>query len=153
MASGSASSPDYDAVIVGARCAGAATALLLARRGLRVLPIDRGQYGSDTVSTHALMRAGVIQLSRWDVLSDIRAAGTPVVRSTSFHYADDVVTVQIKPQGDVDGLYAPRRTVIDRVLVDAARKAGTEVVFETSFVDLVRADSGRVCGVRVKDSQ
>src|SRR5262245_10852762 len=103
MAAGSAPSPDYDAVVVGPRCAGAATAMLLSRRGLRVLAIDRGLYGSDTVSTHALMRAGVMQLSRWGVLNDIRAAGTPVVRSTSFHYAGDVVTVQIKPQGDVDG--------------------------------------------------
>lgn len=151
MTTGSATSFDYDVVIVGARCAGAATAMLLARRGLRVLVIDRGRYGSDTVSTHALMRAGVVQLSRWGVLDGIRAAGTPVVRSTSFHYGDEVVEVQIKPQNDIDGLYAPRRTVIDRVLVDAARRAGAEVAFETELVDLVRAGNGRVCGVRLRD--
>ena len=74
-----------------------------------MLAIDRGRYGSDTVSTHALMRAGVLQLSRWGVLEGIKAAGTPVVRSTSFHYGDEVVAVQIKPQPDMDGLYAPRR--------------------------------------------
>jgi menaquinone-9 beta-reductase len=144
---------DYDAIIVGARCAGAATAMLLARQGLRVLAIDRGHYGSDTVSTHALMRAGVVQLSRWGVLDAIKAAGTPVIRSTSFHYGDEVVTVQIKPKDDIDGLYAPRRTVIDRSLVDAARQAGAEIVFETQFVDLVRASDGRVCGVRLRDGQ
>ena len=55
----------YDAIIVGARCAGAATALLLARAGLRVLAAERSRYGSDTLSTHALMRAGVLQLHRW----------------------------------------------------------------------------------------
>src|SRR5215211_4958989 len=99
--------PEYDAVIVGARCAGAATAMLLERRGLRVLVVDRGRYASDTVSTHALMRAGVLQLSRWGVLDRIKAAGTPVIRSTSFHYGDEVVEVQIKPQNDVEGLYAP----------------------------------------------
>jgi 2-polyprenyl-6-methoxyphenol hydroxylase-like FAD-dependent oxidoreductase len=153
MTAGSARSLDYDVVIVGARCAGAATALLLARRGLRVLAIDRGRYGSDTVSTHALMRAGVVQLSRWGVLDEIKAAGTPVIRSTSFHYGDEVVAVQIKPQNDVDGLYAPRRTVIDRVLVDAARRAGAEIAFETHLVDLVRAENDRVRGVRVKDGQ
>ena len=151
MTTGSARSLDYDVVIVGARCAGAATALLLARRGLRVLAIDRGRYGSDTVSTHALMRAGVLQLSRWGVLGEIKAAGTPVIRSTSFHYDDEVVEVRIKPQNDVDGLYAPRRSVIDRVLVDAARKAGAEIVFETQLVDLVRAGNDRVCGVRLRD--
>ena len=151
MTTASASSLDYDVVIVGARCAGAATAMLLARRGLRVLAIDRGRYGSDTVSTHALMRAGVIQLSRWGVLDGIKAAGTPVIRSTSFHYGDEVVDVPIKPQNGVDGLYAPRRIVIDRLLVDAAQRAGAEIAFETQLIDLVRAGSGRVCGVRLSD--
>jgi flavin-dependent dehydrogenase len=151
MTTGSSRSPDYDVVIVGARCAGAATAMLLARRRLRVLAVDRGRYGSDTVSTHALMRAGVLQLSRWGVLDAIKAAGTPVIRSTSFHYGDEVVEVQIKPQNDVDGLYAPRRTVIDRLLVDAGRRAGAEIAFETKLVDLVRTGNGRVCGVRLRD--
>jgi 2-polyprenyl-6-methoxyphenol hydroxylase-like FAD-dependent oxidoreductase len=104
-----------------------------------VLAIDRGRYGSDTVSTHALMRAGVVQLSRWGVLEGIKTAGTPVIRSTSFHYGDEIVTVPIKPQQDMEGLYAPRRTVLDRVLVDAARQAGAEITFETQLVDLVRA--------------
>jgi 2-polyprenyl-6-methoxyphenol hydroxylase-like FAD-dependent oxidoreductase len=144
---------DYDVIIVGARCAGAATAMLLARRGVRVLAVDRGRYGSDTVSTHALMRAGVAQLSRWGVLDAIESAGTPVVRSTSFHYGDEVVTVHIKPQPGMDGLYAPRRTVIDRLLVDAAREAGAEVAFETQLVDLVRDADARVCGVRVRDGR
>ena len=146
-----APSVDFDVVIVGARCAGAATALLLARRGLRVLAIDRGHYGSDTVSTHALMRAGVLQLSRWGVLEAVKKAGTPVIRSTSFHYADEVIAVQIKPQPSMEGLYAPRRTVLDRILVDAARKAGAEITFETQLVDLVHSDDGRVSGVRIKD--
>ena len=148
-----ASSLDFDVVIVGARCAGAATALLLARQGLRVLAIDRGHYGSDTVSTHALMRAGVLQLSRWGVLEGIKAAATPGVRLTSFHYGNEVVAGPIKPQGDMEGLYAPRRTVLDRVLVDAARNAGAEFTFETQLVDLVRGDHDRVSGVRVKDGQ
>ena len=76
-----------------------------------------------------------------------------MVQSTSFHYGDEVVEVQIKPQNGVDGLYAPRRTVIDRLLVDAARGAGAEITFETRLVDLVRADNGRVSGVRLRDSR
>jgi 2-polyprenyl-6-methoxyphenol hydroxylase-like FAD-dependent oxidoreductase len=127
--------------------------MLLARRGLRVLAVDRGRYGSDTVSTHALMRAGVAQLARWGVLDRIKKAGTPVIRSTSFHYGDEVISIQIKPQPDAEGLYAPRRTVIDRLLVDAARDAGAEVAFETQLADLVRDAGGRVCGVRVKDGR
>ncbi len=64
--------PRYDAVIVGARCAGAATALLLARAGAKVLLVDRQAYGSDTMSTHALMRGGVLQLHRWGLLPTVK---------------------------------------------------------------------------------
>ena len=142
----------YDAIVIGARCAGAATAMLLARRGLRVLAIDRDRYGTDTLSTHALMRGGVLQLHRWGILEGLRAAGTPTVRSTSFHYADDVVDIQIKPQDGVDGLYAPRRTVIDRLLVDAARESGAEIAYRTRLTDLMRSPEGRVCGVHLRDS-
>ncbi|MCG6923207.1 MAG: FAD-dependent monooxygenase, partial [Acidobacteria bacterium] len=102
----------YDAVVVGARCAGAGTALLLAREGLRVLVIDRSRYGADTLSTHALMRGAVLQLQRWGLLDAIEAAGTPAVRATSFHYADEAIRIPIKPRGGIEGLYAPRRDVL-----------------------------------------
>src|SRR5215813_5427525 len=105
----------YDAVVVGARAAGAATAMLLARRGLRVLAVDRGAYGTDSLSTHALMRAGVLQLARWGLLDRIEAAGTPPVRRTVFHdLGDGVVDIPIKPRDGVPSLFAPRRTVLDR---------------------------------------
>ncbi|HUK63992.1 MAG TPA: FAD-dependent oxidoreductase, partial [Dongiaceae bacterium] len=67
-------SPRYDAVVVGARCAGAATAMLLARRGLSVLLFDRDRLGADTLSTLAMMRAGVLQLHRWGLLEAVRGA-------------------------------------------------------------------------------
>jgi flavin-dependent dehydrogenase len=143
--------PRYDVVVVGARCAGAATALLLARRGLRVLVLDRGQYGTDTLSTHALMRGAVLQLERWGVLGAIEAAGTPVARSTSFHYADREVRIPIKAKGGIQGLYAPRRSLLDRVLVDSARAAGAEVVYGLRAAELVRLEHGRVAGVQVED--
>jgi 2-polyprenyl-6-methoxyphenol hydroxylase-like FAD-dependent oxidoreductase len=79
--------PTYDTVVVGGRIAGAATALLLARAGRRVLVLERGRYGSDTLSTHALMRGGVLQLSRWGLMDQLRAAGTPPVRRTVVRYA------------------------------------------------------------------
>jgi flavin-dependent dehydrogenase len=142
----------YDVIVIGARCAGAATAMLLARRGLRVLAVDRDRYGTDTLSTHALMRGGVLQLHRWGVLEELRAAGTPTIQSTSFHYAGEAVHIQIKPRDGIDGLYAPRRTVIDRLLVDAAREAGAEIVYRTRLMDLIRSSEGRVCGVQLRDS-
>src|SRR4051812_22507926 len=131
-------STSVEVVIIGARCAGAATAMLLARAGVRVVVVERGQYGADALSTHALMRAGVIQLHRWDVLQALRDAGTPAVRSAAFHYGDEVVEIPVKPQDGVDGLYGPRRTVIDRVLVDAARASGAEVRFDTKLIDVIR---------------
>jgi menaquinone-9 beta-reductase len=141
----------YDVVIVGARCAGAATALLLAREGLRVLLVERGQYGTDTLSTHALMRGGVLQLHKWGLLQAIRDLGTPPIRRATFSYNGDELSVPIKPRDGVDALYAPRRTVVDRVLVDAAARAGVEVSFGLRLVDVERAINGRVTGVVVHD--
>lgn len=116
-----------DVLVAGARPAGAATALLLARAGLDVLVVDRGAYGADTLSTHALMRGAVLLLERWGALPRIRASGTPPVTTTAFRYGGDEVRVAIKPRGNVDALYAPRRTVLDRTLVDLAREAGADV--------------------------
>jgi flavin-dependent dehydrogenase len=141
----------YDAVVVGARAAGAATAMLLARQGLRVLAVDRGAYGTDTLSTHALMRAGVLQLARWGLLERIEAEGTPRVHRTVFHYPDDVVDIAVKPRDGVPALFAPRRTVLDRVLVDAAVEAGAAVLHRVRLADLARARGGRVEGVVLQD--
>jgi len=141
--------PRYDAVIVGARCAGASTALLLARAGARVLLIDRQPYGSDTVSTHALMRTGVLQLRRWGLLPRVMAEGTPPVRHTTFHYGEEAIRVTIKPEHDVDYLCAPRRTVLDRILVDAAREAGADVRHGVQLADLDMRN-GRVLGAHLK---
>jgi flavin-dependent dehydrogenase len=139
----------YDVVIVGARCAGAAAAMLMARHGLRVLAIDRGRYGSDTLSTHALMRGAVQQLHRWGVLPDVLRAGTPPVRRTTFFYDGEALGVPIKPRDGIDGLYAPRRAVLDRILVDAALESGATIRHDTRLVQLLRSAAGRVCGVIV----
>ena len=139
----------YDVVVVGARVAGASTAMLLARAGLKVALVDRGSYGSDTLSTHALMRAGVLQLSRWGVLPELVAAGTPAVEKTLFHYADgDQVQVSIRPSPGVEALYAPRRHLLDRALVDAAARAGVEVQHGVVVTGLLESPDGRVAGVR-----
>ncbi len=139
---------DADVVVVGGRVAGASTALLLARAGLRVVLLDRGRRGSDTVSTHGLMRSGVLQLTRWGLLDQVVAAGTPAVRRTVFHYVDaDPVQVTIRPHAGVDALYAPRRHLLDRLLVDAAAAAGADVRHETAVTGLLRGAGGHVHGV------
>ena len=136
----------YDAIVVGGRCAGAATAMLLARGGLRVLVIDSARPGTDTLSTHALMRGGVLQLHRWGLLDAVVAAGTPAIRATEFAYGDEIATVDIRPGGGISALRAPRRTVLDPLLLDAARDAGAEVRMPARVVR-VMTERGRVCGV------
>ena len=142
----------YDVVIIGARCAGAATALLLARSGARVLMVDRQAYGSDTMSTHALMRGAVVQLDRWGLTPSVIAAKTPAIRSATFHYGDEAIQVGIKPDHGVDCLFAPRRTVLDPLLVDAAREAGVDVRHGVALSELLFAGSERrVVGAALRD--
>jgi flavin-dependent dehydrogenase len=145
----------YDVVIVGGRCAGAATAMLLATFGLRVLLFDKSRYGTDTLSTHALMRPAVLLLHRWGLTDRLEAEGTPRITKTSFLYADDdkreAIEFDIKARHGVDALYAPRRSVLDRILVDAAYEAGADVRHGVQMLDLVHSDNGSVAGVRLRD--
>ncbi len=137
----------YDVVIVGARTAGAATAMLLARRGLRVLAVDRTALGSDTLSTHALMRGAVNQLGRWGLLDRVVATGTPAVTTTTFRYDDTELDVDL---GGGRALFAPRRTVLDRLLVEAARESGAEVCHGVAVDGLITDGAGRVGGVELR---
>lgn len=143
----------YDTIIVGARCAGASLATLLARGGRRVLVVDRAASGADTLSTHALMRPAVVLLQRWGLLDAIVASGATPVRATSFHYGDRVVHVTVKPRDGISALYAPRRSVIDRIFCDSARDSGATVEHEVAVTDLVRAPDGRVVGVVLRDRE
>ena len=140
----------WDVVIVGARVAGSALALKLARAGRRVLCIERGRRGSDTLSTHALMRGGVLLLQRWGLTEALVGAETPPIRRTVFDYGDERVEVSIRPTAGVDALYAPRRTVLDVALVDAAERAGAVFEFGTAVTGLHRDAAGRVDGVSVR---
>lgn len=140
-----------DVVVVGARAAGAATAMLLARAGLDVTLLDRAPAGTDTLSTHALMRGGVVQLHRWGLLDRIRAAGTPAVRRTTFHYTSASTVVDIAPGDGIDALYAPRRTVLDPLLAASAAASGAHVRFGFTVDHVLRAGDGRACGVAGRD--
>ena len=144
-------SAEWDVVVVGGRAAGASTAMLLARAGMRVLCVERTRLGSDTLSTHALMRAGTLQLTKWGLLGSVIDAGTPAVRRALFHYGAESVPVPIRPAAGVDALYAPRRTLIDRLLVEAATTAGVTFRFGCSVAGLNRDRSGRVTGVIIRD--
>jgi flavin-dependent dehydrogenase len=136
----------YDAIVVGSRVAGASTAMLMARRGMRVLMLDRRQPGTDTLSTHAQMRGATLQLQRWGLLDRVKRTDAPPIRRTTFHYGDATEVVDLKPSAGVEALFAPRRTVLDTILVDAAREAGVDVRFGVTVQDLLTRN-GRVIGV------
>ncbi|MBY5164378.1 NAD(P)/FAD-dependent oxidoreductase [Salsipaludibacter albus] len=135
--------PDVDVVVVGGRPAGSGTALVLARRGHRVLVLDREARGSDTRSTLALMRGGVDQLRRWGLHDRIVATGTPPITSVTFDYAG--ARTRVRPAAP---LLAPRRTVLDATLAGAAAAGGAEVRHGVRVTGLLRDPDGTVVGVR-----
>src|SRR5712675_764832 len=76
----------YDAIIVGARCAGSPTAMLLARKGYRVLVVDRATFPSDTVSSHVVHPLGAGALARWGLLDRLTATGCPPMHTYAFDF-------------------------------------------------------------------
>lgn len=141
----------YDAIVVGARCGGAATALLLARKGYKVLVVDRATFPSDTLSTHFVHLRGAAALWRWGLLEEV-ATGTPRVERYTIDFGDFRVTGSPTPTPEgITAAYAPRRPTLDTALVHAAADAGAEVREGVTVQDVVWED-GRVVGVRARTS-
>jgi flavin-dependent dehydrogenase len=136
-----------DAIVVGARCAGAATAMLLARTGHDVLLVDRASFPSDTVSTHVVHPPGLTALRRWGLLDDLVATGCPRLPVYSLDFGPLVITGTPSDEDGTAGAYAPRRTVLDDLLVRAAEKAGAELREGFSVTEVI-ADGDRVVGIR-----
>jgi 2-polyprenyl-6-methoxyphenol hydroxylase-like FAD-dependent oxidoreductase len=141
---------DYDAIIVGARCAGSPAAMLLARKSYRVLLVDKATFPSDTISTHLIHPPGVAALGRWGLLDRVLATGCPPIDTYAFDFGP--FTIAGGPgTAEVPVSYAPRRTVLDKLLVDAAAEAGAEVR-EGVTVEEIRFEDGRVSGIRGHDT-
>ena len=117
----------YDAIVVGARCAGAATAMLLARKGYDVLLLDRASFPSNTVSTHVIHPPGLTALRRWGLLDDLIATGCPWLPAYTFDFGPLVITGTPSAADGTAGAYAPRRIVLDELLVRAAQQAGEQL--------------------------
>ncbi|MEO3785214.1 NAD(P)/FAD-dependent oxidoreductase [Actinocorallia sp. B10E7] len=134
----------YDAIVVGARCAGAGTALLLAGAGRRVLVLERARPGTDKLSTLYIHSPGVDRLRAWGVLDEVAASGAPPLNRQRYEVAD------VRLEGPGPGTaYAPRRHVLDTILATAAQKAGAEVRHGCTVLGLLEED-GRVTGVRYR---
>lgn len=141
---------EYDAIVVGARCAGAPTAMLLARTGYRVLMVDRATFPSDTVSTHVIHAPGIAALQRWGLLDAVVASGCPPVHTYAFDFGPFTIAGTPRPCDGISTAYAPRRTVLDKILVDAAAAAGAEVR-EGFVVDEIVLEGGVAVGIRGRD--
>ncbi len=137
----------YDVIVVGARCAGSPLAMLLARRGYRVLLVDRASFPSDTVRGHFVQPPGVAALRRWGLLERLVASGCPPIHAMVSDIGDCALTIPIKTDDGLDGGYAPRRFVLDAMLVEAAVAAGAELREHFTVRELLWED-GRVVGVR-----
>jgi len=139
-------SKPYDAIVIGARCAGSPTAMLLARMGYRVLVVDRATFPSDTLSTHVVHPLGAAALSRWGLLDRLVASGCPPTHTYAFDFGPFAIS-GVPGTADLPLTYCPRRTVLDKLLVDAAAEAGAEIR-EGFSVDGIVSEGGRVVGIR-----
>ena len=143
------SATQYDAIVIGARCAGSPVSMLLARNGLKVLTVDRATFPSDTISTHLIHPPGMEALKRWGLHDAVANSNCPPIST----YFVDFGPVQISGHPgthQAPSAYGPRRTVLDKILVDAASKAGAEVREGFSVEEIVIED-GKVVGIRGHD--
>lgn len=141
----------YDAIVIGSRCAGAPTAMLLSRRGRRVLVVDRATFPSDVLSGHTIQAAGTALLARWGLLDRVRATGSPFLDTVRFDFGPVVLEGQFAPVDGINEAICIRRTVCDTLLTDAAVEAGAEVRQGFTVKELLWED-GRVVGIRGRDA-
>ena len=138
----------YDAIVIGARCAGSPTAMLLARRGFTVLLVDKSTFPSDTISTHILWPQGAEILGRWGLLQRLAATGVPpICRRMTFDVGPFALRGTIPDANDGMGGFCPRRTVLDALLVNAAAESGADVREGFTVDELLVADD-TVVGIR-----
>ena len=141
----------FDAIVVGARCAGSPTAMLLARKGYRVLVVDRATFPSDTVSTHLVHPLAAEALSRWGLLDRLTATGCPPIHTYCFDFGS--FTISGSPGTDKTPVaFCPRRTILDKLLVDAAADAGAEIR-EGFTAEEVLIEDRRVVGIKGRSNQ
>lgn len=140
----------YDVIVIGARCAGAPTAMLLARKGYRVLLADRATFPADIPHGHLIHRHGPKRLHRWGLLDRIVATGCPAVRSTTLDLGDFPLVGRELTVDGVAVAYGPRRSALDKVLVDAAVEAGA-TLRQGFIVEELATDGDRVTGVRGRE--
>jgi flavin-dependent dehydrogenase len=155
----------HDVIVVGGSVSGAPTATWLARKGYKVLVLDRAQFPRDANSTHFIWPRGMSYLNRLGVAGQITAA-TPSFTNLQINVEDirlhghvplDDLRRRFKQlHGDAEGVvgyYAgPRRHFLDKLLLDHAAANGVEVREQCTVKSLLRDADGRVTGVTAVDA-
>jgi len=142
----------YDAIIVGARCAGSPLAMLLARKGYRVLLLDKTAFPSDTISTHHIHQPGIAHLKRWGLIEKVRGSNCPPTLNIKFDVGPFALVGAPPPADGNAEAYAPRRRVLDKILVDAAVNAGAELRERFSVEEII-TEADVVAGIRGRDAK
>ena len=137
----------YDAIVVGARGAGSPTAMLLARRGDKVLLVERATFPSDVISGLYIRLPGAARLKHWGLLDRFAATGAPPIERFTFDVGPFALVGSAPPTEGVAVSYMPRRRFLDPILARAAAEAGAEL--RTSFtVQELLWEGNRVVGIR-----
>jgi flavin-dependent dehydrogenase len=139
-----------DTVVVGARIAGSAVSAALARAGRRVVALDRVSFPADTISTHLLFTAGVVELDRIGALQRVRALGAPPLRWALVGACGLEPRARFTSDDGIDHGLCVKRPGLDAALVETAREAGAEVREGVRVTELLW-EGGRVAGVRCDD--
>jgi flavin-dependent dehydrogenase len=137
----------YDVIIIGSRVAGASTAMLLARRGYRVLVVDRATFPSDTISTNIIWQHGLARLIEWGLGDRVAGLNSQPIDTVELDFGPIALAGTPPAVGAAKAAVAPRRTKFDKMLVDAAAEAGAEVRSGFTVNDII-FDGERVHGIR-----
>jgi len=142
----------YDAIIVGARCAGASTAMLLARRGLRVLVLDRATFPSDTIPQSGnVLQQGLWHLRRWGLLDEVAATGAPPVDRIVAHAPGCPPATQVFDEFEGIGhCFVLRHSILDTIIAERAAADGASLVLGARVTEVLRRGD-RVVGVGAVD--
>ena len=137
----------YDAIVIGARCAGSPTAMLLARKGYQVLLLERAALLSDVPRGHVIMPTGTALLKQWGLLDRVLASNCPPIAQLTIDLGPFALSAPPMLADDDAPICAPRHGILDRILADAAVEAGAELR-EGFVVEEILMEGERVIGIR-----
>jgi flavin-dependent dehydrogenase len=140
----------YDVIIVGARCAGASLATVLARTGMKVAVVEQARFPRMTLSSHLIEADALKFLQQLGVLEAVQKTGVRFMKQIDLRLNDvRIITNWPLRFDDVGGAAFLRRHLLDSILADAAAEAGADVRMRTKVVEVLW-ERDRATGVRVE---